>query len=124
MELETVKSCFEKYVNFLQSHEQIRIEQFDLDSMTISDMDRIAQIVFMDYVIKCKDRINQASVPCALYKHVNTLIRQYIQDESNKTIAQLNDHIFKLEEDNTKLKKEMLSEPENQSHAKPGWFFR
>jgi hypothetical protein len=124
MELETVKSCFEKYVNFLRTHEQIRIEQFDLDSMTISDMDRIAQIVFMDYVIKCKDRINQASVPCALYKHVHALIRQYIQDESNKTIAQLNDHIFKLEEDNTKLKKEITSEPENPSQTKPGWFFR
>ena len=131
MELETVRLCFEKYMNFLKSADCMTEKMdYNLAAMTIQDMDRLTQITFMNYVIKCNDKINQFSIPFTLYKHVNSLIRQYIQDESNKTISQLNDHIFKLEDDNSKLKKEFINkstpiqnqQTQNQQQAK-GWFF-
>src|SRR5689334_14334328 len=100
MELKTVKTCFEKYVGYLENFEKIKSpEDFEMDKISIQDIDRLTQITFMNYVIKCDSKINQLSVPCILYKHVNSLIRQFIQDESNKTIDLLKDHIFKLEDD-------------------------
>lgn len=135
MELETVKLCFEKYMRFLEKSERINyFEKYNLDTMTIQDIDRLTQISFMDYTIKCDDKINQFSVPCTLYKHVTSLIRQYIQDEANKTISQLGDHIFKLEDENGKLKKECLVKSalttqstnqltQNQQQQARGWFF-
>lgn len=126
MELQTVKSCFEKYMSYLEKSEGIgSTEPVNIESMTVQDIDRLTQIFFMDYALKCNDKINQFSVPCTLYKHVNSLIRQYIQDETNKTISQLNDHIFKLEDDNTKLKKELINKSSpNQQNQQPakGWF--
>lgn len=130
MELTTVKSCFEKYVTFLKSHEEVCVmEKYDLDSMTVNDIDKLTQILFMDYVIKCENKVNHCSVPCTLYKHVHNLIRQYIQDDSSKTISHLNDHIFRLEDDNTKLRKEIISKPDILSPnysvqtKSNGWFF-
>jgi len=126
MELQTVKSCFEKYKSYLEKSEGIGSEPVNIESMTVQDIDRLTQIFFMDYALKCNDKINQFSVPCTLYKHVNSLIRQYIQDETNKTISQLNDHIFKLEDDNTKLKKELttksIQNQVNQQQPAKGWF--
>ena len=126
MELQTVKSCFEKYKSYLEKSEGIGSEPVNIESMTVQDIDRLTQIFFMDYALKCNDKINQFSVPCTLYKHVNSLIRQYIQDETNKTISLLNDHIFKLEDDNTKLKKELttksIQNQVNQQQPAKGWF--
>jgi len=130
MELETVKLCFEKYIDFLEKSEHICLEkQYDRETMTIQDMDRLVQITFMNYAVKCNDKINQFSVPCTLYRHIHSLIRQYVQDESNKTISQLNDHIFRLEDENCKLKKDSsnklvstLSTTQIQQPIK-GWFF-
>lgn len=128
MELATVKICFKKYISFLEKSERISSpEKLDFETITIQDIDRLTQSTFMDYVIKCDDKINQFSVVCTLYKHVHSLIRQYMQDESTKTISQLNDIIFKLEDDNNKFKKEITQKPiltiaQNQQQAK-GWFF-
>jgi hypothetical protein len=127
MELTTVKVCFKKYMSFLEKSERIRSpEQYDLDTMTIQDIDKLTQITFMDYVSKCDDKVNQFSVACTLYRHVNSLIRQYIQDEANKTIEKLNDIIFKLEDENGKLKKEIMQKSaQTNMSAQPvkGWFF-
>ena len=127
MELATVKLCFEKYMRVLGKYIN-SIEPYNLETMTIQDIDRLTQITFMDYTIKCDEKINQFSVPCTLYKHINTLIRQYIQDEANKTISQLGDHIFKLEDENGKLKKEFLlkqvaTNTNTNSTQTRGWFF-
>ena len=53
-------------------------------------MDKIVQIAFMDYVSKSSyQKINQTDIPCVLYKHVNSLIRQYIQEEQSKPIVRV-----------------------------------
>jgi len=122
MELTTVKSCFEKYVSFMKTHEGVSVDQYDLDSMTIFDIDKLTQTIFADYVIKCETKVNHMSVPCTLYKHLHTLIRQHIDDEEKKTIATLNDHIFKLDDD-IKLRKEIKTNVSVNSSQKTGWFF-
>lgn len=123
MELTTVKSCFEKYASFLKSHENITVEAYDLNSMTIYDVDKMTQTLFTDYVINCESKVNHMSVPCTLYKHMHTLIRQHIQDEEKKTVSHLNDHIFQLEDTNTRLKKEIKVDTTISPTSKAGWFF-
>jgi len=111
------------------------IEHYDLENITIQEIDRITQIMFMDYVLKCNDKINQVGIPCTLYKHLNSLIRQYTQDDSDKVKSQLKDYIFKLEETNSSLKKEIMcggnkskegqqkeSQQKESQHGK-GWFY-
>src|SRR5439155_9490751 len=108
MDLKTVKSCFEKYIRYLETMEKLySCENFDIDNISIQDIDRMTQILFMNYIIKCDSKIHPTNIPCILYKHVNSLICQYIQDESNKTIPLLKDHVFQLEDDNNKLKQDL-----------------
>jgi len=138
MELETVKLCFKKYINYLEkngnchNYNEFSELSSDVETLTIQDIDRITQTTFMDYVINQNDKINQLSIPCTLYKHTNSLIRQYMQDESNKTISKLNDIIFKLNDDcesnnskkklitNQILPQSQISEP---AQVSKGWFF-
>ena len=88
MDLETVRICFKKYTGYLEEKEKINLPiETNTDVLSIEDMDKLTQTLFMDYVMKNSDKINQTAVPCVLYKHVNTLIRQYIQEgpkEENK----------------------------------------
>jgi hypothetical protein len=123
MDLKTVKSCFEKYIRYLETSEKINAsEKFDIENISIEDMDRLTQIIFMNYVISCDSKINQFSIPCVLYKHVNSLIRQYIQDESHKnskTTELLKDHIFKVNEE----KKNQVIKLQPVKEVKKGWFF-
>ncbi len=131
MELETVRQCFEKYVTYLKNVEGIEcVDDTSIQSMSIGDMDNIIQNSFMEYVIKCRDKINQFGVPCTLYKHINSLVRQYNQDESNKTTNQLKDIIFQFQEDMRQRKESKMAEnydvPSNgyTPHQKQkGWFF-
>src|SRR5437660_1777033 len=103
MDVKTVKACFEKYIMYLKTYEKIKSpEDFDIENISIQDIDRLTQITFMNYVVSCDGKISQFSIPCVLYKHVNSLIRQYMQDEchnKNKTTELLRDHIFKLDDD-------------------------
>lgn len=120
MDLGTVKICFQKYMSYLEKYEKITYQEpYDLENITIQEMDKIVQITFMDYTIKCDDKVNQFSVPCTLYKHINTIIRQYIQDNSDKVKTQLKEYIFKLEDENNKLK----SHTEKTSVTQKGWFY-
>lgn len=85
MDLQTVKLCFEKYARYLETNEKVKLpKDFNPSLMTIQEIDSMSQQLFMDYVLKCDDKVNQFSVPCTLYKHVNSLIRQYIQEGSIK----------------------------------------
>ena len=85
MDLLTVKLCFEKYARYLETNEKVKLpNDFNPTLMTIQEIDSMTQQLFMDYVLKCDDKINQFSVPCTLYKHVNSLIRQYISEGSIK----------------------------------------
>ena len=85
MDLQTVKQCFEKYARYLESNEKVKLpEDFNPTLMTVQEIDSMTQQLFMDYVLKCDDKVNQFSVPCTLYKHINSLIRQYIQEGSIK----------------------------------------
>ncbi len=123
MDLLTVKTCFEKYVTYVEQHEKIHSpEQINIDTMTIQDIDRLTQLIFMDYAIKCNEKISQFSVPCTLYKHVDSLIRRYIQDESNKTNGQLQEHIIKLQEESKTKPQSIPLVPITPQKSK-GWFF-
>lgn len=123
MEFETIKLCFEKYINYMISiKKEINIEEHNLNTIKIEDIDRIIQISFMDYVISCGEKINQFSIPSTLYRHLNTLIRQYQQDMSTKkdrTIEKLTEHIFMVGKDNDKLTK---SEPVEVPKTSTRWF--
>ncbi len=132
MDLETVRQCFEKYVEYLENVECIECveDKQSIHSMSINEIDNVIQNSFMSYVIRCHDKINQFGVPCTLYKHVNSLVRQYNQDESNKTTNQLKDIIYQFQEDMKHRKDSRTSENyENASnaHSSPqrprGWFF-
>ena len=82
MDLETVRTCFRKYVSYLETNEKISLPNgTNIDSMSINEMDRLAQTCFMDYVVKNSEKISPTAIPCVLYKHVNSLIRQYIAEE-------------------------------------------
>lgn len=82
MDLETVRLCFKKYISYLENNEKINLPEItNVDQLTIGEMDKLAQTMFMDYVVKSSEKINPTAVPCVLYKHVNTLIRQYIAEE-------------------------------------------
>ena len=126
MEFETVKVCFKKYITHMETVEKILSpEKYSVETMSVQDIDRITQIVFMEYIIKCgDDKINQLNRTCTLYKHLNTLIRQYIQDDTNKTSTQLRNDISKLQEENIKFKKDLSIPIIKQAtpNAK-GWFF-
>ena len=80
MDLETVNVCFKKYVSYLEKNENVTLPENLNDQLSIQEMDRLTQTLFMDYVMKNSEKINQAAIPCVLFKHVNTLIRQYIQE--------------------------------------------
>ena len=131
MELQTVKLCFEKYINYLSEFEKIHTpENLNINDLSIIDMDKLTQILFMDYVIKCDTKVNLTSISCILYKHINSLIRQYIQDEVNKTIIinnDIKDHILKLTDDNIKLKNELNTKHDiiktNNNATSKGWFY-
>lgn len=120
MDLLTVKLCFEKYIMYLKNQESIIIDDYDINTISIQEIDKLTQITFTDYTISCKDKVNHQSVPCTLYKHVNSLIRQYIQDNTSNVIEQLNNHISILEAENNNLKTPI----ENKEIPKSGWFFR
>ncbi|QKF94736.1 hypothetical protein QKU48_gp1278 [Fadolivirus algeromassiliense] len=126
MDLATVKTCFEKYVTYVEINEKVNCpEKFDINTISIQEMDKITQLMFMDYAIKCGDKINQFSITCTLYKHVNSLIRQYMQDESNKVNAQLQDMIHKLQdnkETQEKVHEPIQLTPISQPKSR-GWFF-
>ena len=126
MDLTTVKTCFQKYVNYAERNEKVvSPEKFDINTMTIQDIDRITQLIFMDYAVKCGDKINQFSITCTLYKHVNSLIRQYIQDESNKVNGQLQEYVIKLQEDlkrDIKFPERIALTSVSQQKSR-GWFF-
>ena len=89
MDLETVRICFKKYANYLQTNEKINLPtDTTMDSVngfSVREMDSLTQTLFMDYVMKHDDKINQTAIPCVLYKHVNTIIRQYIQENQLQT---------------------------------------
>lgn len=124
MEFGTIVLCFEKYINHMKSIKSgVTIEDFDLATIKIGDIDRIVQTSFMDYAISCGDKINQFSIPSTLYRHLNTLIRQYQQDTSNQTINKLTQHIFTLEKENGKqlLKPQELETPQGQNTK--GWLW-
>jgi len=130
MDLQTVKLCFEKYIGHLEENENIKPQiHYDISDLSIQDMDKMVQTTFMDYVIKCDSKVNQFSIPCTMYKHVNTLIRQYIQDESQTNSSKMKDHIFMLENENKKLKTEIITkkneviETEKNDKKPKGWFF-
>lgn len=109
MDFHTVKTCFEKYTSYLKEHEGINLpESFNIESMTIHEMDTYAQVLFMDYVLKCEDKVNQFSISCTLYKHVNSLIRQYIQDLNQTRTDTMKSQIIKLEDENKQLKHILL----------------
>jgi hypothetical protein len=114
----------------LEENENIKPQiHYDISDLSIQDMDKMVQTTFMDYVIKCDSKVNQFSVPCTMYKHVNTLIRQYIQDESQTNSSKMKDHIFMLENENKKLKTEIFTkkneiiETEKNIKQPKGWFF-
>jgi hypothetical protein len=89
--LETVRLCFKKYISYLETTEKINIppNQTNSTELSIEEMDKLAQTLFMDYVVKSSEKINPTAVPCVLYKHVNTLIRQYIAEEQkSKPVVQ------------------------------------
>jgi len=118
MDFQTVKTCFEKYTSYLQNHEGINLpEGVFIESMTIHEIDVHAQILFMDYVLKCEDKVNQFSVSCTLYKHVNSLIRQYMQDQNQKQTDNLKEQLYKLEDENKQLKNILTPSP-TQSETK------
>jgi hypothetical protein len=115
MDFETVKVCFEKYINFMKESTNIKIsEPYDLDSITIQKIDKITQIVFMDYVLESKSPISQNSISCVIYKHLDSLIRKYMRDDLEKTNKLLKEHIMELE---AKLNGDNPTEPQK------GWFF-
>lgn len=112
MDLETVRICFKKYTGYLDEKEKINLPtETNIDKLSIEEMDRLTQTLFMDYVMKNGDKINQTAVPCVLYKHVNTLIRQYIQEG------------VKPEESNVDENKENVEEKKEVSKKKKGWFW-
>ena len=120
MDLLTVKLCFEKYIMYLKNQENVIIADYDINTISIQEIDKLTQTTFTDYVISCKDKVNHQSVTCTLYKHIHTLIRQYIQDNTPKIIEQLNNHIAILEAENNSLK----TPTENKEIPKSGWFFK
>src|SRR5208282_1282225 len=108
MDLQTVKLCFEKYTKYLFEIEKIQLpENLNIDMLSIQEIDKLTQILFMNYVIKCDAKVNQTSVSCILYKHVNSLIRQYIQDDFNRTNKDMKELCLKLTDDNIKLKNDV-----------------
>ena len=128
MDLETVKACFEKYVSYLKSSEKVTVsENYDINSITIQQIDKITQLLFMDYVVKCDSKINQFSIPCVLYKHVNSLVRNYIQENPSKTNSILKESLFdsietpkpKIEINDKSEKIEVTTKPAKRK----GWFY-
>lgn len=125
MDLKTVKSCFEKFVNYMERKEKISsTEEFDIENISIQDIDKLTQILFMNYIIKNDSKINQNNSTCILYKHVNSLIRRYFQDETNKTTDLFQNYLFRFD-DNLKSNNINSKIEENISHANTskGWFF-
>lgn len=110
MDLDTVRQCFKKFITYLETHEKIKIPVYSND-LSITEIDKITQIVFMDYVLNCNsnNKISQTEIPCVLYKHVNSLIRQYIQEDQNKPIVR----VINVGSEKQELPKEV---------SKKGWF--
>jgi len=95
MDLETVRLCFKKYSTYLENNEKIMLpENTNFDEISITEIDRLTQTMFMNYVMNNSQKVSpselkeqvirQTAVPCVLYKHMNSLIRQYIQEDHSK----------------------------------------
>ncbi len=90
MDLETVRLCFKKFITYLETNEKITMpEKINFDEITITEMDRLTQTVFMDYVMNNAQKISPTAIPCVLYKHVNSLIRKYIEEDHSKPLVKV-----------------------------------
>lgn len=115
MDIDTVRQCFKKFMSYLEVQEKIKIQPFS-NEISILEMDKLTQIAFMDYVLGCQ-KVNQLDRPCVLYKHVNSLIRQYIQEDHSKPIVKV---INVGNEFKSNDKKESKS---NEIYEKKGWIW-
>ena len=127
MDLETVKICFGKFVKHMNNNEKVPTPKSPkTDQLSIHDINRITQTIFMDYIIKNEnDRINQNNIPCVLYKQMNYLIEKTLDIQKAETIDTLKQRVFNLEDENRQIKNQMekqLKTGEDQKTQK-SWFF-
>ncbi|ARF09916.1 hypothetical protein Indivirus_5_39 [Indivirus ILV1] len=113
MDLETVRLCFKKFITYLETNEKISIsETVDFESISIIEMDRLTQTIFMDYVMNNAQKISPTAIPCVLYKHVNSLIRKYIEEDHSKPMVKV-----------INIGNEKQIDPKNEEPKKKGWIW-
>jgi fatty acid-binding protein DegV len=91
MDLETVRECFKKYTSYLEASEKVMMVpgKINIDELSIVEMDRITQTMFMNYVMNNSQKISPTSIACVLYKHMNSLIRNYIEEDQKKPVIKV-----------------------------------
>ncbi len=125
MNIVTLKKCFEEYVSHYEKYigNAHDITSETIDNMSIHDIDSIVQLSFICYVTKCRERVDQYSIHFTLYKHINTLIRQYIQDHSPRAADELREILAKQKTNIALVEanQEIPVTPVEEKHR--GWFF-
>ena len=59
MDLETVRLCFKKYSTYLENNEKIMLpENTNFDEISITEIDRLTQTMFMNYVMNHSQKIS------------------------------------------------------------------
>lgn len=90
MDLDTVRLCFKKFITYLETNEKITVQQHtNFQEIEIYEIDKVTQTTFMDYVTQNSQKISPTAIPCVLYKHMNSLIRQYIIEYHSKPIVKV-----------------------------------
>ena len=90
MDLETVRDCFQKYISYFETNEKVKVpSNLSIKEMTITEIDKVTQTMFMNYVMNSSQKISPVAIPCVLYKHMNSLIRQYVAEENSKPLIKV-----------------------------------
>ena len=86
MDFKTIKKCFQLFKKYMmQLNNDVyddNIPNRDIRDISIEEINHLTQTLFMKHIINCKDNIRLNSVPVILYRHMNTIIKQYY--ETNK----------------------------------------
>jgi hypothetical protein len=127
MDLSTVQDCFKIFKGEMLNKFNIKLDE-TIDEDSIDRINHSTQILFMKYIISSGGNIKQNSVPCIIYKHLNSLIKQYYETvECYKVKDKLNniEHKLDIVEDYIDHNKynEVNDNKLSESMNKKYWFF-